>query len=140
MGAAPGEQEISAEATRIAPTRARVLACLAASAVSGLHDPNLVPVLPVRRHKGQLCSLSQQSTHSSAIEVTLPSLLKVFYHLGELDDALNYALGAGSLFDVEEQSEYVTTLVGERGAPCRGRGSAGCVAAVGEARGVGGGR
>ncbi|PNW70631.1 hypothetical protein CHLRE_17g727950v5 [Chlamydomonas reinhardtii] len=36
---------------------------------------------------------------------------KVFYHLGELDDALNYALGAGSLFDVEEQSEYVTTLV-----------------------------
>ncbi|GIL83332.1 hypothetical protein Vretimale_11311 [Volvox reticuliferus] len=36
---------------------------------------------------------------------------KVFYHLGELDDALNYALGAGSLFDVEEQSEYVTTLI-----------------------------
>ncbi|KAG2490998.1 hypothetical protein HYH03_010670 [Edaphochlamys debaryana] len=36
---------------------------------------------------------------------------KVFYHLGELDDALNYALGAGSLFDVEEGSEYVTTLV-----------------------------
>ncbi|KXZ53596.1 hypothetical protein GPECTOR_6g513 [Gonium pectorale] len=36
---------------------------------------------------------------------------KVFYHLGELDDALNYALGAGTLFDVEEGSEYVTTLV-----------------------------
>ncbi|EFJ47427.1 26S proteasome regulatory complex [Volvox carteri f. nagariensis] len=36
---------------------------------------------------------------------------KVFYHLGELDDALTYALGAGSLFDVEDQSEYVTTLV-----------------------------
>lgn len=36
---------------------------------------------------------------------------KVFYHLGEVDDALNYALGAGNLFDVNEQSEYVHTLV-----------------------------
>lgn len=52
---------------------------------------------------------------------------QVFYHLGELDDALNYALGAGSLFDVEEQSEYVTTLVGEsrpRGWAHRGSGGA----------------
>lgn len=39
----------------------------------------------------------------------------MFYHLGELDDALNYALGAGTLFDVNEQSEYVQTLVGEFG-------------------------
>ncbi|KAG1657731.1 hypothetical protein FOA52_011993 [Chlamydomonas sp. UWO 241] len=36
---------------------------------------------------------------------------KVFYHLGELDDALTYALGAGSLFNVNEESEYVQTLV-----------------------------
>eukprot|EP00955_Chlamydomonas_euryale_P022462 237396-Chlamydomonas_euryale.AAC.2 len=36
---------------------------------------------------------------------------KVFYHLGELDDALSYALGAGSLFNVEEESEYIQTLV-----------------------------
>ncbi|GAX76891.1 hypothetical protein CEUSTIGMA_g4337.t1 [Chlamydomonas eustigma] len=36
---------------------------------------------------------------------------KVFYHLGELDDALNYALGAGSLFNVNEESEFVNTLV-----------------------------
>uniref|UniRef100_A0A7S3VN96 26S proteasome non-ATPase regulatory subunit 1 homolog n=1 Tax=Dunaliella tertiolecta TaxID=3047 RepID=A0A7S3VN96_DUNTE len=36
---------------------------------------------------------------------------KVFYHLGELDDALAYALGAGNLFDVNEQSEYVQTLI-----------------------------
>ncbi|KAF5841250.1 armadillo-type protein [Dunaliella salina] len=36
---------------------------------------------------------------------------KVFYHLGELDDALAYALGAGKLFDVNEQSEYVQTLI-----------------------------
>ncbi|KAK9829302.1 hypothetical protein WJX72_005032 [[Myrmecia] bisecta] len=36
---------------------------------------------------------------------------KVFYHLGELDDALTYALGAGSLFDINEQSEYVQTIL-----------------------------
>ncbi|KAI8467935.1 MAG: 26S proteasome regulatory subunit [Monoraphidium minutum] len=36
---------------------------------------------------------------------------KVFYHLGELDSALTYALGAGSFFDVNEDSEYVRTLV-----------------------------
>lgn len=38
----------------------------------------------------------------------------MFYHLGELDDALNYALDAGSKFDVNEQSEFVQTLVGEQ--------------------------
>lgn len=37
--------------------------------------------------------------------------MQVFYHLGELNDALSYALGAGSLFDVEEGSEYANTLL-----------------------------
>lgn len=36
---------------------------------------------------------------------------KVFYHLGELDSALTYALGAGAHFNVDEQSEYVQTLI-----------------------------
>eukprot|EP00808_Paulinella_micropora_P016424 g17140.t1 len=36
---------------------------------------------------------------------------KVFYHLEEFDDALKYALGAGSLFDVGTKSEYVETLM-----------------------------
>lgn len=36
---------------------------------------------------------------------------KVFYHLGELNDSLAYALGAGPLFDVSENSEYVQTLI-----------------------------
>ncbi|KAI3426179.1 hypothetical protein D9Q98_008556 [Chlorella vulgaris] len=36
---------------------------------------------------------------------------KVFYHLGDLDDALSYALGAGSLFDVASTSEYVQTIL-----------------------------
>lgn len=37
--------------------------------------------------------------------------MQVFYHLGELDSALHYALGAGALFDITERSEYVQTLV-----------------------------
>ncbi|CAI5480642.1 unnamed protein product [Closterium sp. Yama58-4] len=36
---------------------------------------------------------------------------KVFYYLGELTDSLTYALGAGPLFDVSEDSEYVQTLI-----------------------------
>ncbi|XP_031379897.1 26S proteasome non-ATPase regulatory subunit 1 homolog A-like [Punica granatum] len=36
---------------------------------------------------------------------------KVFYYLGELNDSLSYALGAGSLFDVSEDSDYANTLL-----------------------------
>eukprot|EP00271_Cylindrocystis_brebissonii_P005015 TRINITY_DN16971_c0_g1_i1.p1 TRINITY_DN16971_c0_g1~~TRINITY_DN16971_c0_g1_i1.p1 ORF type:complete len:1168 (-),score=279.75 TRINITY_DN16971_c0_g1_i1:370-3873(-) len=36
---------------------------------------------------------------------------KVFYHLGELNDSVQYALGAGELFDAGEESEYAQTLV-----------------------------
>lgn len=36
---------------------------------------------------------------------------KVFYHLGDLTESLVYALGAASLFNVAERSEYVQTLV-----------------------------
>ncbi|KAF6144295.1 hypothetical protein GIB67_024522 [Kingdonia uniflora] len=36
---------------------------------------------------------------------------KVFYYLGELNDSLTYALGAGPLFDVSEDSDYVHTLI-----------------------------
>jgi len=39
---------------------------------------------------------------------------QVFYYLSELNDALSYALGAGSLFDVSEDSDYVHTLLGKR--------------------------
>ncbi|XP_042487492.1 26S proteasome non-ATPase regulatory subunit 1 homolog A-like, partial [Macadamia integrifolia] len=35
----------------------------------------------------------------------------VFYYLGELNDSLSYALGAGPLFDVSEDSDYVHTLL-----------------------------
>lgn len=37
---------------------------------------------------------------------------QVFYHLDDLDDALTYALGAGKLFDVNDSSEYVQTILG----------------------------
>ncbi|PWA72886.1 26S proteasome regulatory complex, non-ATPase subcomplex, Rpn2/Psmd1 subunit [Artemisia annua] len=36
---------------------------------------------------------------------------KCFYFLGEHNDSLSYALGAGSLFDVSEDSDYVHTLL-----------------------------
>merc|ERR1711968_95252 len=36
---------------------------------------------------------------------------KVFYHLGEITEALNYALLAGTLFDVNAAGKYVQTLV-----------------------------
>ncbi|XP_028124588.1 26S proteasome non-ATPase regulatory subunit 1 homolog A-like isoform X5 [Camellia sinensis] len=36
---------------------------------------------------------------------------KVFYYLGELNDSLSYALGAGPMFDVSEDSDYVHTLL-----------------------------
>lgn len=36
---------------------------------------------------------------------------KVFYHLGEFEDALTYALGAGDLFDVNARTEYVETMI-----------------------------
>ena len=38
--------------------------------------------------------------------------MQVFYYLRELDEALNYALGAGTLFDISEKTEYVQTLIG----------------------------
>ncbi|GAB2227852.1 hypothetical protein Droror1_Dr00009679 [Drosera rotundifolia] len=36
---------------------------------------------------------------------------KIFYHLNEAEDSLKFALGAGSLFDVSEDSDYVRTLL-----------------------------
>ncbi|PAN34162.1 hypothetical protein PAHAL_6G072500 [Panicum hallii] len=36
---------------------------------------------------------------------------KVFFYLGELNDALSYALGAGALFDVADDSDYAQTLL-----------------------------
>ncbi|XP_077440261.1 26S proteasome non-ATPase regulatory subunit 1 isoform X1 [Vanacampus margaritifer] len=36
---------------------------------------------------------------------------KVFYHLGAFEESLNYALGAGDLFNVTDDTEYVETII-----------------------------
>ncbi|KAJ3275043.1 proteasome regulatory particle base subunit [Terramyces sp. JEL0728] len=36
---------------------------------------------------------------------------KVYYHLAEYDESLTFALGAGSLFDLNRKTEYVETLI-----------------------------
>ncbi|KAJ2399637.1 proteasome regulatory particle base subunit [Coemansia sp. RSA 2559] len=36
---------------------------------------------------------------------------KIYFHLGEFDDALTFALGAGELFDLSDTSAYVQTVV-----------------------------
>ncbi|KNC97437.1 proteasome regulatory particle base subunit RPN2 [Spizellomyces punctatus DAOM BR117] len=36
---------------------------------------------------------------------------KVYYHLGEFDESLTFALGAGKLFDLNAKSEYVETII-----------------------------
>ncbi|CAO2817003.1 unnamed protein product [Amaranthus hypochondriacus] len=51
-------------------------------------------------------SLYEEGELSAALVVS-----KVFYFLGELNDSLSYALGAGTLFDVSEDSDYVRSLL-----------------------------
>jgi 26S proteasome regulatory subunit N2 len=36
---------------------------------------------------------------------------KVYYHLGEYEEALSFALGAGSLFDTSLTSDFVETMI-----------------------------
>ena len=43
---------------------------------------------------------------------------KVFFYLAELHGALSYALGAGPLFDVSDDSDYAQTLLGNLPGAC----------------------
>ncbi len=36
---------------------------------------------------------------------------KVYYHLGEFDESLTFALGAGKLFDPSSKTEFVDTII-----------------------------
>ncbi len=36
---------------------------------------------------------------------------KVYYHLGEYEEALEFALGAGTLFDTSLKTDYVETII-----------------------------
>ncbi|KAL9940157.1 hypothetical protein V8E36_000862 [Tilletia maclaganii] len=38
---------------------------------------------------------------------------KVYFHLAEFGDSLNFALAAGALFNVEEKNEYVDTVISQ---------------------------
>ena len=39
---------------------------------------------------------------------------KVYYHLNEFDDSLQFALGAGNLFDVNKKDdEYINKIIGK---------------------------
>ncbi|WOH08273.1 hypothetical protein DCAR_0727711 [Daucus carota subsp. sativus] len=44
-------------------------------------------------------------------EISTSVPIMFFYYLGELNDSLSYALGAGPLFDISEDTEYVHTLL-----------------------------
>jgi 26S proteasome regulatory subunit N2 len=39
------------------------------------------------------------------------SILQVYYHLGEYEDSLNFALGAGDFFDLSLRTEYVEKTI-----------------------------
>ncbi|GKB58916.1 hypothetical protein Tco_0915102, partial [Tanacetum coccineum] len=52
-----------------------------------------------------------QKQRQLAALVVSKELVLCFYFLGEHNDSLSYALGAGSLFDVSEDSDYVHTLL-----------------------------
>ena len=45
--------------------------------------------------------------------VCLPFMtnFQVFFHLGEYEDALSFALGAGKLFDLSARTEFVETII-----------------------------
>ena len=45
------------------------------------------------------------------IQILLFLSTTFFYYLGELNDSLLFALGAGPLFDVSEDSDYIHTLL-----------------------------
>ncbi len=36
---------------------------------------------------------------------------KIYYHLGEFDESLNFALGAGTLFDLNQKNQYTETII-----------------------------
>lgn len=38
---------------------------------------------------------------------------KVYYHLGEYDESMLFALGSGDLFDITAKDEYVETIICE---------------------------
>lgn len=44
--------------------------------------------------------------------------MQVYYHLGEFEESLTFALGAGKLFDTTAKNEYVETIIGMLDTSC----------------------
>lgn len=61
---------------------------------------------------GAVTKIQELSENTSFPEKDLASLVaaKVLFHLGELDESLRYALSAGSLFEVDGDNEFASTL------------------------------
>jgi len=64
-------------------------------------------------NKDTLVRIEELSEDKAFPDHELASLVcsKVYYHLGAFDVALRFALGAGKLFDVNQRSEYVETII-----------------------------
>lgn len=106
-----------------------LLYCIAASAILALlqddSDRTIQTYALQQLHAGVHLHWAEMSNEVSRIEELyedssfperqLAALVasKVYYHLGALDEALSFALGAGDLFDIENmQDQYVDTLIG----------------------------
>jgi len=70
-----------------------------------------------RRRKRAPLASNARHRNARDLALTAPAPLlffQVFYHLGELDDALTYALAAGTLFDVNDAGDFTQAVLGER--------------------------
>ncbi|KAI5022388.1 hypothetical protein ZWY2020_059118 [Hordeum vulgare] len=82
--------------------------CRSASPGNGFHAGGRS-----RRACAKIPAIESLYEHDNFDQRQLAALVvsKVFYYLGELNDALSYALGAGPLFDVSEDSDYARALL-----------------------------
>lgn len=71
-------------------------------------------IYSIRKNLICICSSEMLYENEGFKDRELAALVasKVYYHLGSFDNALQYALGANKLFNVDEQSEYVETIIG----------------------------
>ena len=62
----------------------------------------------------QLLQIEQIYSTTTFPDTKLAALLcsKIYYHLGELNDSLQFALKAKELFDLNQESEYCETIIG----------------------------
>ncbi|KAH9523483.1 26S proteasome non-ATPase regulatory subunit 1 [Bulinus truncatus] len=64
----------------------------------------------ISENVGKLEVLYEDATFKSK-ELAALVASKVYYHLGAYEESVNFALGAGSLFNVNDTSEFVETII-----------------------------